>query len=34
MKTSKAATGEILAQFLTEKKYLMSNLIFVRRKYL
>ena len=32
--TSKASTTKFLAKFLTEKKYLIKNLIFVRRKHI
>ena len=32
--TSKAPILNFLAKFLTERKYLINNLIFVRRKYL
>ena len=32
--TSTAATTKFLSKFLTERKYLMNTLIFVRQKYL
>ena len=32
--TSKGAITEFLAKFVTERKYLMNNLAFVRRKYI